>query len=94
MASPLLDQSFDGYLRSISGVNATAQVILNRQISAPSDNYYTTQACLNIAAGRTANSLGIQDALKLNCGFTGAGSIEDIMAFAYHNSLSMGTIVG
>lgn len=89
----LVDQSFDGYLRAISGVNATAQVILNRQLGAPSDNFYTTQAALNVGAGRAANALGIQPALKLNTGYTGNGSIQDIMAFSLASSLTMSKIV-
>lgn len=93
MANPLVDQSLDGYLRAISGVNATAQVILNRQLAAPSDNYYTVQAALNVGAGRSMNALSTQAALKANTGFTGQGSIQDIMAYAFTNSLTMSKIV-
>lgn len=89
----LVDQSLDGYLRSISGVNATAQAILNRQLGSPSDNWLTTQAALNTGAGRTANALGIQDALRTNTGYVGIGSIEAIMAFAVAGSLTMSKIV-
>lgn len=92
MANPLVDQSLDGYLRAISTVNATAQVILNRQISAPSDNYYTVQAALNIGAGRSMNALSTQAALKANTGFTGQGSIQDILAYALANNLTMSKI--
>lgn len=93
MANPLVDNSLDGYLRAISGVNATAQVILNRQLGAPSDNFYTTQGALNVGAGRAVNALGIQDALKLNTGYTGSGSIQDILQFALAGSLTMSKIV-
>jgi hypothetical protein len=87
----LLDTSLDGYLRSISGVNASAQVILNRQLGV-GDYRNTTQGALNVGAGRTANALGIQEALKANTGFVGQGSIQDIMAFAVTQGLTMSKI--
>lgn len=89
----LVDQSLDGYLRAISGVNATAQVIINRQLGSPSDNWLTTQAGLNIGAGRTANALSTEAALQANTGFVGQGSIQAIMAFALVGSLTMSKIV-
>lgn len=91
--SALVDQSLDGYLRAISGVNATAQVIINRQLSAPSDNYYTVQEGLNVGAGRGLSGLSTQVALKTNTGFTGQGSIQAICAFALAGSLTMSKIV-
>lgn len=91
MASPLVDKSLDGYLRAISGVNASAQVILNRQLGV-ADYLNTTQGALNVGAGRTANALGIQDALKVNTGYVGAGSIQDVLAFALAGGLTMSKI--
>ena len=88
----LLDTSLDGYLRAISGVQATAQVIINRQLSTP-DNYYTVQEGLNVGAGRGWNALSTQAALKANTGYTGNGSIQDILAFALAGSLTMSKIV-
>lgn len=79
-------------LQAISGVNATEQVILNRQ-GGFGDNQYAPQETVNLGAGRTKYALTYQQALKTNTGFTGNGSIQDILMFAYNTSLTMSKIV-
>lgn len=94
MANALTGNAPQQILQAISGVNATEQVILNRAIGAPTDNYYTPQEVVNLGAGRTKYALTYQQALKANTGFTGVGSVQDILMYAYNNSLSMATIIG
>lgn len=90
MANPLLGQSPQQILQSISGVNATEQVILNRQAGF-GDNQYSPQECVNLAAGRTKYALTYQQALAANTGLT--GSVQTILMGAYSGSLTMSKIV-
>lgn len=80
------------YLQAISGITAPTQVILNRQ-AGYTDYQYPEQAVVNIAAGRTANSLTFQQALLKNTGYVGAGPTADILKFAYTQGLTMSKIV-
>lgn len=93
MPNPLTGNSPQQILEAISGVNAPYQVILNRAAGF-TDYQYPAQAVLNIPSGRSPYALTEQQALARNCSFTGAGSIQDILMFAYNNSLSMATIIG
>lgn len=92
MPNPLLGQSPQQILQAITGTTGTEQVLLNRQLGV-SDNFYSPQEAVNIGAGRTKYALTYQQALKANTGFTGVGSVQDILLYAYNNSLTMSRIV-
>lgn len=93
MANPLYGNSPQQILEAISGISAPEQVILNRSASY-TDYQYPPQSVVNLKAGRTENALTYQQALAQNVGFTGAGSTQDILMFAYNNNISMATIIG
>lgn len=92
MANPLYGTAPQDILQSISQVTAPTQVILNRQAGF-SDYQYPEQAVVNLKAGRTANALTFQQALAKNVGYTGTGTIADILMFAYTQGLTMSKIV-
>lgn len=79
-------------LQAISGVNASEQVILNRQ-AGYADYALPPQSTVNKAAGRTENALAYQAALAKNVGFTGSGSTQEILLYAFNNSITMSKIV-
>lgn len=92
MPNPLSGNAPQQILQAISGVNASEQVILNRQ-GGFGDYQYAPQETVNLGAGRTKYALTYQQALAKNVGFTGVGSIQDILMFAYNGSITMSKIV-
>lgn len=79
-------------LEALSGVQAPEQVILNRQ-AGYGDYQYPPQSTVNKAAGRAENAFTYQQALAKNIGYTGTGSTQDILMYAYNNGITMSKIV-
>lgn len=92
MANPLTGNAPQQILKAVTGTTGTEQALLNRQLGV-SDNFYTPQEAVNVGAGRAKYALTYQQALKVNTGFTGVGSVQDILMFAYNGSLTMSKIV-
>jgi hypothetical protein len=74
-------------------VGLTEQVALNRAGGFP-DNLYSPQEVINISAGRTGTALTYQAALKANLGYSGPGSIQEILLWALAQGKTMAQIIG
>jgi hypothetical protein len=91
----LLGNSPQQILEAISGVNAPEQVILNRA-AGYTDYQYAPQETVNLASGRAKYALTYQQSLAKNIGYPGTGhpdSTQDILMYAYNNSIGMTQIV-
>lgn len=90
MANPLFGNAPQQILQAISGKVGTEQALLNQQAGF-TDNQYSPQETVNLAAGRTKYALTYQQALAANTGLT--GSVQTILMGAYTGSLTMSKIV-
>jgi len=93
MAAVLTGNSPQSIYNAIGNtVGLTEQVALNRA-AGYGDNQYSPQATVNLATSRTAHALTYQAALAKNVGYSGKGSVQEILLWALANNKTMSTIV-
>lgn len=93
MASLIYGTSEQAILQAIAATpGIPTQVILNRA-AGYGDYAFPPQSTLNKRAGRNENALTYQKALATNVGYTGTGTVQDILLFANTNGKTLSTIV-